>query len=197
LLRDTDRKPSAAAEKLSVSPNFVVKTLADAARIIAREGRNPPPVQMKPEPRPAKPHAAPEVPPENAAPAQAAVNGESRAHMDRPAAHAPAPAHPVASLTGIERQLEELVIQLRHQNRNAEMHGDFPKSKFAALIVQFMAAAALFVGMSKVFTQKLSYATYADIEMAVLGNLQAIAWLLAAVVLQGLVIALLVHARQK
>jgi D-glycero-D-manno-heptose 1,7-bisphosphate phosphatase len=43
LLKDPDR--SAAVETdlgRTVSPSFVVRTLADAARIIAREGRNPP-----------------------------------------------------------------------------------------------------------------------------------------------------------
>jgi len=205
LLRDLDRKPSAAAEKLTVTPNFVVKTLADAARIIAREGRNPPPAHpmAKQEPRPVKPQTTvaelPAAPAPPAPPTQphTVVNGEPRAHAhsDRPAAsHVPRAG---ATADPLERQIEELVIQLRQQNRNAEMIGDFSVSKFAALVLQFLTAAALIVGLAKLFTQKVSYATYADIEMAVLGNLTAVTWVLVAVVLQGAVIALLVYSRQK
>jgi len=74
LLKDPDHlPPDADTSTLAVSPNFIVKTLADAARIIAREGKNPHP-DLVPLPLSSEPTtAAAEASVETETPAPAAV----------------------------------------------------------------------------------------------------------------------------
>jgi hypothetical protein len=209
-------------EKTTVQPNFVVKTLADAARIIAREGKIPPPHAPTPVPSPASPPpAAPPAPPraelQIAAPSgpvaqfqPSAPPGPEMPRVERPEIP-PAPARPaadpvrreseppspLAGMTSLERNLDELLIQLRQQNRNADLRPDFSLSNMGALILQFLALATLGLGLVKLITQRATFATQADYDLTVLSNLQAIAWISVALVLQGIVIAIVVHARQK
>ena len=61
------------------------------------------------------------------------------------AATQPAPANPK-----IEKALEELVVQLRHQNRQSDMP-EFSLARLAAVIVQILALLMLFVGLYRRF----------------------------------------------
>jgi D,D-heptose 1,7-bisphosphate phosphatase len=208
-------------EKATVQPNFVVKTLADAARIIAREGKIPPPHAPTPVPAPASP--PPVAPPAPRAESQIAAPSGPVAQFLPPPAPAPeatrverpeippAPARPAADparreseppppfagMTSLERNLDELLIQLRQQSRNADLRPDFSLSNMGALILQFLALATLGLGLVKLITQRATFTTQADYDLTVLSNLQAIAWITVAMVLQGIVIAIVVHARQK
>ncbi len=102
-----------------------------------------------------------------------------------------------AGMSTLERNLDELVIQMRQQNRNADLRPDFSLGNMGALILQVMALVTLAIGLFKLITQQATFKTQADYDLTVLSNLQAIAWIAVAAVLQGIVIAILVHARQK
>ncbi len=245
LLRDGDRAglppADADARPLSATPSFVVRTLADAARILAREGRHNPavprpappaiPAAETPIPRapatpaPAaesqKPSTATVSPAQPASPTPAAVSAEKK----KPAVESPPPSHPTpgpvhaeppASLAAtpqpvpattapsiapppvrLEKQLEELVTQMRQQNRHADLHPEFSLSNIAALILQILAFAAFILGCFRFFTAQGNFKNPADLGVAVLSSVNAVFWLLAAAVLQGSVIALLLHHQHK
>ena len=97
----------------------------------------------------------------------------------------------------LEHKLDELVTQLRQQNRNAELHPEFSLGNMAALIVQCLALGMFVLGMAKLIMLSATFANAEDILKAMLGALQAIAWLCGGGVLQGVVVALLVHVRQR
>ena len=208
-------------------PNFVVKTLADSARFIAREGNVPPPAAPSPAASPARrtegqitapsgpvahfepPRAPAPAPPPPPPPPPSEPPAAVSAPVE-PARPVPAPVpdlerheHPPALIganvptSQLERGIEELVIQLRQQNRNADMRPDFSLGNMAAIIVQFLGLAMLGVGLAKLLTLKATFTVPNDLQMAILGALQAIAWIVGAVVMQGIVVALLIHTRQK
>ena len=106
------------------------------------------------------------------------------------------PAGPITSAT-IEKHLDELVVQLRQQNRNAELRPDFSMSHIILLIVEAFALLAMVIGFFKYFTMNLTYKTAQDMQFASLSHLQALIWIAAAVFLQSAVIAILVYARNK
>ena len=206
LLRDTDKPAAPPADadagKLAVSPNFVVKTLADAARILSREGRHGPQTPRPTvEPAPPQPAAAPPPPPAPAArtspppppppPPAPAIEKALPAIATETLAPSVSPAH------RLERHLEELVTHLRHQVRNADLHPDFSFSSIVAMILQFLALAAFLLGLFRFFHTPATFTSAADIAAANLSILDAVFWLLAAITLQGTVIALLLHARHK
>lgn len=228
LLRDPDKNPVSNSDAISVTPNFVVKSLADAARIIVREGRTHP----APAPVAAAPAAAVVA---DSAPAPSAhltltpptpdTGGLASAAVDSAAAPAepvpspvkaataespkPSPRRPEAPPPAVmppsrvmlsshmEKSLEELVIQLRQQNRNADLRPDFSYSSIAALLCQLAAGAALLVGMLTFFNRTHSLASQADLENAIRSLLAAIVWVGVAVFFQGAVIALLLYSRHK
>ncbi len=243
LLRDPDKNPVSNAEAIAVSPNFVVKTLADAARIIVREGRTHPaalsPAAVAkpagtsaagPEPRAASTQsaaltltgAAPDpVPLATDVPPPPVPQSAAASATDASKA-APVPIRPAtprqaigeetgpaeksgttSSWTGrlppshLEKSLEDLVIQLRNQNRNADMQPDFSFSTIAAIICQLFAVAAFLIGFFTYFTRTHSLASSLDAETALQSLLGAIVWMGGALFLQGLVITLLIHARNK
>jgi D-glycero-D-manno-heptose 1,7-bisphosphate phosphatase len=230
LLRDPDKNPVSNSDAISVTPNFVVKSLADAARIIVREGRThpaPAPAAASAPTAAAATDAAPAAsshltltPPTPDAPglASAAVDAAAAAAKSAAApAEAPAPEPgrpsprraetppaPAAQLPSrvmlsshLEKSLDDLVIQLRQQNRNADLRPDFSYSSIAALLCQLAAAAALLVGMITFFNRTHSLASQADLENAIRSLLAAIVWVGTAVFFQGAVIALLLYSRHK
>jgi D-glycero-D-manno-heptose 1,7-bisphosphate phosphatase len=208
LLRDPDHPaPAHDTNALDVSPNFIVKTLADAARIISREGKNP-----TPSPTPAKSDPIAEKIPASAppattepSPAQSAVASpastalEDTALADKIAqqlAKHPGLLQPAGS-SKIERSLDELVIQLRQQNRNAELMPEFTMTKLAAMILQILAVIALIAGLYDMLASPATFPQNIDFAKAVNGLQRAAVWTTSAVMLQGAVIALLLYARRK
>ena len=202
LLKDPNHPaPENETNSLDVSPNFIVKTLADAARIIAREGashhRDPVPTPLN---VPAEPASVPPVAPPATAASAATAAVQSRIDEEsltarvaerlgkKMAATQPAPANPK-----IEKALEELVVQLRHQNRQSDMP-EFSLARLAAVIVQILALLMLFVGL---YSAVSTPATIDKWYPSVLGLLRALAWLIGSVTLQGIVIALLMQSRSK
>jgi len=219
LLRDPDHPaaPEAQSADTQVSPNFIVKALADATRVVAREGRNPNrdpvPTPLPPGAEPAAPStpsAAPggpavttEVPPAPASVPTAFLTGEATRAAETVAARMEK-----AIVTGLSRQenlkplLEEILTQLRHQARVGAT-AEFSMSKLLALLAQFAALVCLLLGTYAGF---VAFSTGAPgtmdwySHMIFLQNrtiaLQAAAlWLLGGLLLQGTVIALYVRKR--
>ena len=241
LLRDAERQ-SANGENddFPVTPNYVVKTLADAARIIAREGHTyptpPAPVEAappvtepvaeepeeapeEPEKAPAEPEKEPEKvpeakpvetkpqaaqPPEKpveapsitaVAPTVEQVSAKAEVRVTPVAAGGEKPAAPAGGT--LEQRLDELVVQLRLQNRNAFLRPDFSFSNMAALILQVFAIVAVVIGLAKYMSAPATFATVQDTQFALLAHLAAVFWVMAAVFVQGMVGALLIYARHK
>lgn len=219
LLRDPEHKPvDADPPTLEVSPNFIVKTLADAARIIAREGKNHPsatpgatdsPNQTLPASAPATgpvrnetPAAQPIV--SNAAtPSEAAQSNAASAIDENSLAEKlmqrlnKNPLSAQASVTPrVERALEDLVAQLRHQSRAADAPPDFATSKLVALIVQVLAVLALIAGLFDMAHAKSTWKDFNEAMVTLTMLLDAIVWVLVAVTLQGMVLALLRNTRK-
>jgi D,D-heptose 1,7-bisphosphate phosphatase len=190
LLRDPDH-PAGDADAsggagLQVSPNFVVKTLADAARIIAREGKNPPPAA--PAPTSTTPGAAPA--PVKETPEQRLVRQTAQATPT-----APNPAAAPAMSPKIERSLEELITLLRHQQRKSEAPADFSKLQAGAMLVQIFAVLALIVGIYRMAKAGASFSTWDQTYLVVTNLEHAGVYVLIAIVLQLMTIALLMFAR--
>jgi D,D-heptose 1,7-bisphosphate phosphatase len=186
---------------VDVSPNFIVKTLADAARIIAREGmsprRDPVPVVLESARRETG-NAKPDEAAAGVAETTATTTVDESALAARVAerlGRSMASTQTTATNPKLEKALEELVLQLRHQNRQADM-AEFPLSHLAAIAVQAVAVLCLLAGMFTAIRAPVSLEGV-NWNVAVTALLRAVTWLLAAVMLQGGVIALLLHSRQK
>ncbi len=184
LLTDPEALPQPQESSPAVTPNFVVRTLADAARIIVREGgstvKNPSTAVSTD-----SPPAAP-APPEPVL-ADTAI-AESIAAKIAAAIPRPEPVRPV---------LEEMLQQLRHINRHNNM-SDFSLSLLLATIGQVIVLALLAVaawdalkaaGMASANLGQSWW--YFRIEEQV----KSIEWFLAAIVLQGIVIAFHLHKK--
>jgi D,D-heptose 1,7-bisphosphate phosphatase len=219
LLRNPELKSADGADDtFSAAPNYVVGTLADAARIIAREGHSPPPAPIAaPEEAQAEPEAEaaappeeepPAAPPEEVTPAQVVEPEkppEPPAMVLTPVGETVPPAVPAvgerkpgpAPISTLEQHLDELVVQLRLQNRNAYLRPDFSFSNMAALILQAFAIVSLIIGLAKYFTAPATFNGAQDTQFAILTQLAALLWVMAAVFVQGVVMALLVYARHK
>jgi D-glycero-D-manno-heptose 1,7-bisphosphate phosphatase len=209
LLKDPDRIPAdadpavpVASTPLEISPNFIVKTLADAARIVSREGKAPPPISQ---PAPSAKMALPVAPPVAAPTFEAAAEQVSNAGEKRIApaaapelAAAAAPAERFASANPrLERNLEELVSHLRQQNRNAEAPPDFSRARAAALLVQIMAILALIFGIYRWVTAGVAVEPPKAANLVFTNLSTATFWVLVAGVLQIGVITLLHFSRER
>ncbi|MGN6367300.1 MAG: D-glycero-alpha-D-manno-heptose-1,7-bisphosphate 7-phosphatase [Phycisphaerae bacterium] len=212
LLRDPDHKPADAdPPSLEVSPNFIVKTLADAARIIAREGKNNPAtaagqVRGADSPSQVLPASAPNADPvrnEAAVEPSAVSNAATAAEVAQTTAM-PAgidenslveklaqrlgkvqPASASASSARLEKALEDLAAQLRLQNRAAEAPPDFSGTKFAGMIVQIFAFLALAAGLYGLMNAKAAWKDWSEVAVAFTTLQRAMIWVLTAIALQG------------
>ncbi|HUO06901.1 MAG TPA: HAD-IIIA family hydrolase [Phycisphaerae bacterium] len=212
LLRDPDHKSTDAdPPSLEVSPNFIVKTLADAARIIAREGKNHPspaptsvtrvadsptqtlpasapatgPVRNEPATTPAQPlvsNAATPAEAAQAAPPAIDENTLVEKLAQRLSKLQSTPAAPPYSR--LEKSIDDLVAQLRMQNRAAEAPADFSGVKFAAIIVQILVFLALATGLFDALSAKATWKDWSEVAVAFTTLQRGIIWLLIAVILQ-------------
>jgi hypothetical protein len=66
-----------------------------------------------------------------------------------------------------------------------------------ALIIQALALAMFFLGVGKLVTLKASFALPEDYFKTMIAALQSVAWLCGSLVLQGIVLVLVIHARGK
>jgi D,D-heptose 1,7-bisphosphate phosphatase len=204
LLRDPDHPaPAHETNALDVSPNFIVKTLADAARIISREGKNTlhPVFTNAPKAEAAgrKAADAPPAPSTEPSLAQTVVAAEDTALADKIVQQLAR--HPglgaSAGSSKLERSLEELVIQLRQQNRNADLLPEFTMTKLVAMVFQILAVLALIAGLYQMFSSPATFPQNIDFAKAVNALQRAAVWTTSAVMLQGAVIALLLYGRRK
>lgn len=180
----------------SVSPNFIVKTLADAARVIAREGRNPHPGLQ------AIPLAAP-VPPVSVTPPRA--NAVSQ--MPGPATPAaPTDADTLADALGrklaattsavesLRGSLDQIATLLRQKNRVDEIP-EFSLARMGAIIAQAAVALCVAVGIWDAVIALGATGTsawYLQVTLLFKAGL----WLLGALVLQGFVLVLYLSSRK-
>ena len=209
LLRDPDHKPADAdPPSLEVSPNFIVKTLADAARIIAREGKNNPSAAAArgaDSPNQILPASAPNTAAvrNDPLPVQGAVSNAATAAEVAQTAIVPAidenmlveklaqrlgkmqAAPAAASSSRLEKALEDLAAQIRTQNRAAEAPPDFSGAKFAGIIVQVFAFLALAAGLYGLMNAKATWKDWSEVAVAFTTLQRAIIWVLTAVALQG------------
>jgi D-glycero-D-manno-heptose 1,7-bisphosphate phosphatase len=224
LLRDPDRKPADSdPPSLEVSPNFIVKTLADAARIISREGKHQPavaaavaannaadsPTQMLPASAPASGPFRNETPGvaqpavSNAATASEAAQITS-APLDENSLveklvqrlKPPAPVSTPVASTRLEKALEDLVVQVRNQNRAAEAPPDFSGAKLAGVIVQVLALLALLAGLYGMLAAKATWKDNYEAVVSLTTLQRSTIWLLTAVMLQGFANLLYRHSKK-
>jgi D,D-heptose 1,7-bisphosphate phosphatase len=210
LLRNPDHPaPAHDTNTLDVSPNFIVKTLADAARIISREGKNLPqaptpatPIKVEPIAQktvPTPPPTSEPSPAQTAVAIPATTDADDTTLADRIAqqlAKHPGLLQPAGS-SKLERSLDELVIQLRQQNRNADLMPEFTMTKLTAMILQILAVVALIAGLYAMFSSPATFPDNLAFAKAVNSLQRAAVWTTTAVTLQGAVIALLLYARRK
>ncbi len=215
LLRDPDRSPAQDTDmSVPVSPSFVVRTLADAARIILREGKTLPHVQQaaapsaSPAPRVAVAPAAHMPSPAKPGPvARAAASVASPVSPENSGAASQAettcrricrPRRPGGGMGGrLEQRLEELVAHFHRQQRQADMPEDFSYLNIGAMILQVLAVVALVLGIHAFVAAPISYKDWTDFFRAEFALHAAVIWLLVGVILQGMVIALMLRARKK
>lgn len=220
LLRDPDKGAKSAdadPPALQVSPNFIVRTLADAARIIAREGRNPSNPAPTTAPVSNPPSAEPAAPVSNAAtPAEAAAAAaqvpppapaELLPSIDAAAADKIAErlsrqlmAHAVTAPTNTDkltRTLEDLVSQLRLQNRSNDLEPEFSGMRLGGLIVQVIAVIVFIVGLVFLLSAGVKLTDWPTVVSNITALLRAMGFLLAAVFLQAAAIAMLLISRQR
>jgi len=225
LLRDPDHKSADSdPPSLEVSPNFIVKTLADAARIVAREGKNHPAIvgttgaDSAAQTLPASAPAIGSVRNKSSAKAQPIV---SNAATSAEASQASSPSAPasvdenalveklaqllarqpavdqISASSRLEKSLEDLVTQLRQQSRNAEAPPDFSIGRLAALIIQVFAILCLIVGIYDMVTAKATWKDWSEVAVTVTTLQHATIWVIVAVVLQAMVLVLLRQSRNR
>ena len=192
LLSDPESPPQPQESAPAVTPNFVVRTLADAARIILREGNSPqrdfPVVPLPASPPNASPVTAePTTGSPQVDPAALAQTVAERVSASIPR---PEPLKPV---------LEEMLQQLRHLNRHNNMT-DFSLSLLMATVCQMVVLVFVAIGAWDGF--KAAGIAFANMGSSwwsyrVEEQIKSIEWLLAALVVQGIVIAFHLHQRNK
>ena len=184
LLTDPETPPQPQESSPAVTPNFVVRTLPDAARIIVREAGSQ--ANTPPAPASADAPAAPAATLESIASDPSLA--DSIAAKIAAACPRPEPLRPV---------LEEMLQQLRHINRHNNMP-DFSLSILLATIGQVVALAMVAVaawdamkavGMASANLGRSWW--YFRVEE----QIKSIEWFLAAIVMQGIVIAFHLHKK--
>jgi hypothetical protein len=138
-------------------------------------------------------HAAPLTAPSIAKPPVSSTPVPSEKNAD--------PTAPALASTTLEQRLDELIVLLRQQNRNAELQSDFSLRHIAALVVQILALFSFAIGFFKYMTMNVTYHAGQNLAAQDFLNtqihLQALIWIVFAAFLQGLVVAILLYARQK
>ena len=197
LLSDPDRQMESGDNVPAITPNFIVRSLADAARIIVREGnspnRDPAPVPLI---APDAPAALEESPAKTASdPSNTVVTQDADALASAIAGklshHSAEPIKPV---------LEEILQQLRNAHRKSEI-AEFSLSLLLATILQAFAVVCLVVGVWDGLTAIHVVATARNPSWwwyyRVLYQLTALEWMVGGLILQVMVVALLLRHRNK
>jgi D-glycero-D-manno-heptose 1,7-bisphosphate phosphatase len=209
MLRDPEHPaPANESDGVANSPNFIVKTLADAARIVVREGRHTP-RDVTPQPTLVHPSAdpAPNSPittdqvdrPTPAAAIDSDALAQKIAAAIAPYLVAAQQSAGTGSTDSLRPVLDEIAKHLRHADRARDMP-EFSLMRLVAGIVQFLVPVLLILGAW------VAYAGFTTIDPEHRGQewyfrtislMTAALWILGAGVLQGIVIALTQHQRQR
>ncbi len=196
LLSDPEKQMESNENIPAITPNFIVRTLADAARIIVREGNSP---NRDPTPIPLAANEVPTPSPEDA------TKTLSNALADKPLPDVETLAAAVAGkITGpasepIKPVLEDILQQLRSTHRNNDM-AEFSLSLLLATMLQAVVVLALAVGAWDGLSAIHIVATARDPywwNYRILDQLTALEWLGGGLILQVMVVALLLWHRNK
>ena len=197
LLSDPEKQLEGNDNVPAITPNFIVRTLADAARIIVREGNSP---NRDPVPVPLR--STEDAPPTAQSDAKNAT-ADTEKHAALPDVDTLAAAiavkitpHPAEPLKPI---LEDILQQLRNAHRKSDMT-EFSLSLLLATVIQSAVAVCLAVGIWDGLTATHIVATARNPywwNYRVLYQLTALEWMAGGLILQVMVIALLLRHRNK
>jgi histidinol-phosphate phosphatase family protein len=196
LLSDPEMQMEGNDNVPAITPNFIVRSLADAARIIVREGNSP---NRDPAPVPLIPGDAP-VSSEDIA---------TKAASNTPGTALPPDADALASAIAVKLThrdsesikpvLEDILQQLRSAHRKSDM-AEFSLSLLLATIIQAVVVLCLVVGAWDGLTAIHVVATARNPywwNYRILYQLTALEWMAGGLILQVMVVALLLRHRNK
>ena len=196
LLSDPEKQMESNENAPAITPNFIVRSLADAARIIVREGNSP---NRDPAPVPLiAPEAALRSDDANAG-AGSNIAGDSPSLEADALAAAIAKKLPSHTSEPIKPVLEDILQQLRSAQRKSDMP-EFSLSLLLATIIQAGAVVCLVVGAWDGLTAIHVVATARNPYWwndRVLYQLAALEWMAGALILQVMVVALFLRHRNK
>ena len=195
LLSDPEKQMEGNDNVPAITPNFIVRSLADAARIIVREGnsanRDPAPVPLLPADVAAVAEDAPARP-------GPSVGGNLPADTEALAAAVAAKLtyHPPETIKPV---LEDIFQQLRSAHRKSDI-AEFSLSLLLATIIQAFAVLCLVLGAWDALAAIHSVATARNPywwNYRIMNQLTALEWMAAGLILQVMVVALLLRYRNK
>ena len=195
LLSDPEKQMEGNDNVPAITPNFIVRSLADAARIIVREGnsanRDPAPVPLLPADVAAVAEDAPARPdPSVGRNLPADTEALAAAVAAKLTYHPPEPIKPV---------LEDILQQLRSAHRKSDI-AEFSLSLLLATIIQALAVLCLVLGAWDALAAIHSVATARNPywwNYRIMHQLTALEWMAAGLILQVMVVALLLRYRNK
>lgn len=195
LLSDPEKQMEGNDNVPAITPNFIVRSLADAARIIVREGnsanRDPAPVPLLPADVAAVAEDAPARP-------GSCVGGNLPADTEALASAVAAKLtyHPPETIKPV---LEDILQQLRSAHRKSDI-AEFSLSLLLATIIQAFAVLCLVLGAWDALAAIHSVATARNPywwNYRIMNQLTALEWMAAGLILQVMVVALLLRYRNK
>ncbi len=201
LLSDPEKQLEGNDNVPTITPNFIVRSLADAARIIVREGnspnRDPAPVPLLPADVTASVEDAP-ARPDPSDPSGPSVGGNLPRDTEALAAavaakltyHPPEPLKPL---------LEDILQQLRSVQRKSDI-AEFSLSLLLATIIQALVVLCLVLGAWDALAAIHSVATAHNPywwNYRIMHQVTALEWMAAGLILQVMVVALLLRYRNK
>ncbi len=195
LLSDPEKLMEGHDNVPAITPNFIVRSLADAARIILREGNSP---NRDPAPVPLLPLDAAATAEDTPARSGSSPGGSLPADTEALAAAVAAKLTPHAA-EPIKPVLEDILQQLRSAHRNSEI-AEFSLSLLLATVIQAVVVLCLVLGAWDALTAIHSVATAHNPywwNYRILYQLTALEWMAAGLILQVMVVALLLRYRNK
>ena len=195
LLSDPEKQMEGNDNVPAITPNFIVRSLADAARIIVREGNS---ANRDPAPVPLLPADVAAVAEDAAARPDPSVGGNLPADTEALAAAVAAKLtyHPPETIKPV---LEDIFQQLRSAHRKSDI-AEFSLSLLLATIIQAFAVLCLVLGAWDALAAIHSVATARNPywwNYRIMHQLTALEWMAAGLILQVMVVALLLRYRNK
>ena len=195
LLSDPEKQMEGNDNVPAITPNFIVRSLADAARIIVREGNS---ANRDPAPVPLLPADVAAVAEDAAARPDPSVGGNLPADTEALASAVAAKLtyHPPETIKPV---LEDILQQLRSAHRKSDI-AEFSLSLLLATIIQALAVLCLVLGAWDALAAIHSVATARNPywwNYRIMHQLTALEWMAGGLILQVMVVALLLRYRNK